>query len=153
MIERINHRDPILAWQIYQLQQTAYAVERDLIEYPDFPPLRVTAADIQQETEQFLGYWHGDHLVGVISFHATAIRVDIGRLIVHPQAFRQGIASALLTAVEQYRAPEAALTVSTAAKNIPAVSLYQKHGYRIVERTRLPDGLELVRFRKDDESS
>jgi hypothetical protein len=46
MITSVDHRDPRVVAAIYQLQQAAYAVERDLIDYPDFPPLRVTAADI-----------------------------------------------------------------------------------------------------------
>ena len=55
MISIVNHRDPIIAEQIYQLQQASYKIERDLIAYADFPPLRVTASDIQQEPDTFLG--------------------------------------------------------------------------------------------------
>lgn len=146
MITLLDQRDPVVAQQIYQIQQTAYAVERDLINYPDFPPLRVTAADIQAETEQFLGYWLDDRLVGVLSFERQGSRVEIGRLIVHPAAFRRGIASALLQAVERYCAPGDSLFVSTAAQNGPAVQLYQKHGYHLVAQTTLPDGLALVHF-------
>ncbi len=148
MVTSINHRDATIAEYIYHLQQAAYAVERDLIEYPDFPPLRVTAEDIQHEDEHFLGYWMPQALVGVLSFHATSGLVDIGRLIVHPRAFRRGIASALLRAVEQLAEPGGRHTVSTAARNAPAITLYQKHGYSIAQRTRLPDGLELVRLVK-----
>lgn len=108
----------------------------------------MTAAEIQAEDEHFLGYWQDDELVGVISFQATAALLDIGRLIVHPGAFRRGIAGALLREVERYSEPGDKLTVSTAARNLPAVQLYQKHGYQLTERTPLPDGLELVRFEK-----
>ena len=149
MIQIINQRDLAIAQQIYEVQQAAYTVERELIGVSDFPPLRVTAADIQQEAEVFLGYWRGKHLVGVISFAVTTTHTDIGRLIVHPRAFRRGIASALLAAVEAHEPPADAFTVSTAAKNLPAVTLYEKHGYRIAKRSCLPDGLELVRLRKD----
>src|SRR5262245_813175 len=64
----LDHRDPMVAEQIYWLQQAAYAVERDVIGYADFPPLSVTAQDIQQEPEVFVGYWEGATLAGVISF-------------------------------------------------------------------------------------
>jgi len=148
MITILNQRDTAIAQQIYQLQQAAYTVEQALIDYPDFPPLQVTAAEIQAEDEHFLGYWQDDELVGVISFQATAALLDIGRLIVHPGAFRRGIAGALLREVERYSEPGDKLTVSTAARNLPAVQLYQKHGYQLTERTPLPDGLELVRFEK-----
>jgi len=153
MIRILNHHDPALAHQIYRLQQAAYTVERDLIDYPDFPPLHVTAQDIQQEAADFLGAWVDGAwvdgaLVGVLSFATTATCLDIERLIVHPQAFRRGIASALLHAVEGYARAAGQLTVSTAAKNLPAVSLYQKHGYQLTQRTTLADGLELVHFFK-----
>ena len=148
MITILNHRDFTIAQQIYVVQQAAYTVERDLINYPDFPPLRVTVADIQAETEHFLGYWLDTALVGELSFASTPGVLDIGSLVVHPQAFRRGIASALLRAVEHYGEPGGKLTVSTAAKNRPAVQLYQKQGYHLTEQTTLPDGLELVRFTK-----
>ena len=145
----LDHRDPIIAEQIYQLQQASYAIEGELIGYADFPPLRVTVQDIQQEPEVFLGYWEAATLAGVISFSIAPVLVDIGRLIVHPQYFRRGIAGALLQAVELYAPLGACLTVSTAEKNTPAVRLYEKHGYELAQRTMLPDGLALVRFVKE----
>lgn len=148
IITILDQRNAVVAQQIYHLQQAAYTVERDLIDYPDFPPLQVTSAEIQAEEEHFLGYWQDGALVGVLSFQTTAALLDIGRLIVHPQAFRRGIAGALLREVERCSEPGDKLTVSTAAKNLPAVQLYQKHGYQLTARTTLPDGLELVRFEK-----
>lgn len=153
MIEDIDHRNPGVAQQIYLLQQAAYAVERDLIGSSDFPPLRVTAADIRQEDARFLGYWEDARLLGVLSFAATPPLINIGRLIVHPTAFRRGIASALLHEVEKFGEIGGSFTVSTAARNAPAVALYQKHGYQIEQHTRLPDGLELVRLHKHNPSS
>lgn len=148
MITTLAHHERTVAEQIYAVQQTAYRVERDLIGCVDFPPLRVTVADIQAETEQFLGYWDQNQLLGVLSFARRLERLDIGCLVVHPQAFRRGIARALLQEVERYSVPGGRLTVSTAAKNGPAVQLYQNQGYQLTERTTLPDGLELVRFYK-----
>lgn len=148
MITTLNHHERAVAEQIHRVQQAAYTVERDLIGYADFPPLRVTVADIQAETEHFLGYWDQNQLVGVLSFARTPGLLDIGSLVVHPQAFRRGIARALLQEVERYSAPDGKLTVSTAAQNLPAVQLYQNRGYQLSERTTLPDGLELVRFYK-----
>lgn len=148
MIALLDQRDPLIAEQIYQLQQASYTIERDLIEYPDFPPLAVTAQEIQVEPDTFLGYWTGAILAGVLSFTVTPVLLDIGRLIVHPAYFRRGIAGQLLQAVETYAPVAKRITVSTAEKNLPAVRLYQKHGYQLTERTVLPDGLVLVRFFK-----
>lgn len=148
VISIVNHHDPAIAEQIYQLQQAAYKVERDLIAYQDFPPLRVTAGDIQQEPDTFLGYWEAGELAGILSFTITSTLLDIGRLIVHPAHFRRGIASLLLRSAEGYATAGMQLTVSTAEKNLPAVALYQKHGYQCTQRTTLPDGLVLARFFK-----
>ena len=149
MIALLDQRDPLIAEQIYQLQQVSYTVESDLIAYPDFPPLAVTAQEIQKEPDTFLSYREGVILVGVLSFSQTPALLDIGRLIVHPRYFRRGIASQLLQAVEPYATASMRITVSTAEKNVPAVRLYQKHGYHLTERTVLPDGLVLVRFFKE----
>ncbi|MCE7986017.1 MAG: GNAT family N-acetyltransferase [Caldilinea sp. CFX5] len=148
MIALLDQRDPRIAEQIYHLQQASYAVERDLIEYLDFPPLAVTAQEIQAEPDTFLGYWEDGYLAGVLSFTLTPALLDIGRLIVHPLYFRRGIAGQLLQMVENYAKAPIRITVSTAEKNLPAVRLYQKHGYHLTERTVLPDGLVLVRFFK-----
>jgi|688.fasta_scaffold344519_3 GNAT superfamily N-acetyltransferase len=148
MIALLDQRDPLIAEQIYHLQQASYAVERDLIEYPDFPPLAVTAQEIQDEPDTFLGYAINERLAGVLSFTLTPALLDIGRLIVHPHYFRRGIAGQLLQAVEDYANASIRITVSTAEKNLPAVRLYQKHEYHLTERTVLRDGLALVRFFK-----
>ncbi|MFN8445540.1 MAG: GNAT family N-acetyltransferase [Caldilineaceae bacterium] len=148
MIEQIDHRDLRVAQEIYVVQQASYAVEQALIECADFPPLQVTPTDIQQEDEIFLGYRVGAQLAGVVSFASLPTLLDIGRLIVHPDYFRRGIASQLLQAVESFAEPAMRITVSTAEKNLPAVQLYLRHGYQQTEQTVLPDGLVLVRFYK-----
>jgi ribosomal protein S18 acetylase RimI-like enzyme len=148
MITPIDHRDPRIAAHIHDLQQAAYAVERDLIGVVEFFPLTVTTEQIAKEPDTFLGWWDGDRLVGVASFTVAEGEIDIGRMVVHPAHFRRGIAGALLRAVEERAAPGQRLTVSTAEKNEPAIRLYQRHGYEITRRTVLPDGLALVRLVK-----
>ncbi|HEX2202473.1 MAG TPA: GNAT family N-acetyltransferase [Longimicrobium sp.] len=145
----LDHRDPQSAERIHGLQQAAYAVERDLLGVVDFYPLTVTAEEIRREDEVFLGAWEGDRLVGAVSFAPTPEGLHVGRLVVDPARFRRGIAARLLDAVERSAAPGERLTVSTAARNEPAVRLYRKHGFEIVERAVLPGGLALVRLAKD----
>lgn len=150
MPEEIDHRVPAIAETIYQLQQASYIVESELIGYPasEFPPLQVTAEQIEQEEATFLGYRVGAQLVGVVSFAVGPRERDIGRLVVHPDFFRRGIAGALLWAVESRAGVGQTLTVSTAEENIPAVRLYEKFGYELTERIRLPNGVVLVRLTK-----
>ena len=145
----VDPRDPRAAEAIHALQQASYAVERDLLGVDDFHPLRLTVEDIRREPDTFLGAWEGGRLVGAVSFTDSEALVDVGRLIVHPTHLRRGIASRLLEAVERRAGPGRRLTVSTAALNEPAVRLYRKHGYHVVEHAVLPDGLALVRLAKD----
>lgn len=45
--------------------------------------------------------------------------------------------------------PPSHITVAIAAKNQPAIQLYQPQGYTIVQVTTLPDGLKLAPLRKE----
>lgn len=148
MINPVDIRQPDTARQIYRLQQAAYAVESQLIGYPDLPPLRETAVDLQRSGEQFLAYQAEGQMAGVVSYLRRGEALEICRLVVSPTHFRQGIAGKLLAAIETGESGLRSLTVSTAAGNLPAVTLYQKHGFKVVRQTVLADGLVLVELCK-----
>lgn len=148
MITHLDLTIPHVAQQVHTLQQLAYLVESRLIEYPNLPPLRDTVDTLQQADELFLGYHDPRQLVGVIAYERLELTLNICRLVVHPQQFGRGIASRLLQAIEYQPHGQTSITVSTAAKNRPAVALYQKFGYQIRHTQTLPDGLELVELEK-----
>ena len=150
MIELIDIQDDVLAEQVLTVQRPSYQQESDLIEYPNLPPLFETVADLQNSDETFVGYWLDGQLAGVLSYEQTDEGLHIDRLVVHPNYFRRGIGRALLAWVETaVSTPSPSpITVSTAAKNQPAIKLYQSQGYTIVQHKTLPDGLELVLLRK-----
>jgi ribosomal protein S18 acetylase RimI-like enzyme len=72
----------------------------------------------------------------------------IASLVVHPSHQRQGIARLLLTeALKRYE--DYVVTVSTGAKNLPAVRLYQDLGFVEYARCTVgPEALELVKLRR-----
>jgi ribosomal protein S18 acetylase RimI-like enzyme len=140
-------RDEATAREVLQVQLESYAVESRLIEYPDFPPLRQTARDLQDSGERFFVSRIGGAVAGAISVAAVNGTADICRLVVSPAHMGKGIGTVLVRAVEAAY-PASRITVSTAWKNTPAVRLYLKLGYRILRRPFLPDGLELVEFEK-----
>ena len=74
--------------------------------------------------------------------------MHISSLVVAPHRQHQGIGRLLLAAaLEQWR--HAVLTVSTAAKNAPALSLYAKFGFKEYRRKSLgPEAVELVKLRR-----
>ncbi|MDQ4076976.1 MAG: GNAT family N-acetyltransferase [Chloroflexota bacterium] len=151
MITIVNHSDRSTATQLFTLQQASYTLESQLIDYPALPPLHETPEEIRRSPETFLVYQEDSHILGALSFTSSPSTVEIGRLVVSPKHLRRGIARALLTAVEQHAPQPGLILVSTAEKNVPAVTLYQQHGYQLIDRRTLPDGLVLVRFQKQIE--
>jgi ribosomal protein S18 acetylase RimI-like enzyme len=148
MIEKIVMLKETIAEQILSVQRASYQIEAALINYPDLPPLRETIADLMSAPETFLVYRDDKQIVAALSYKFKAGVLDIGRLIVSPSHFRRGIARQLLEAVERVELNVQRLMVSTAAANVPAITLYKKAGFQIFERRILPDGLALVQLEK-----
>ena len=66
--------------------------------------------------------------------------VDIHRLVVAPRAFRRGIATALLDALDA-RFPGRPVLVSTGRGNGPALELYRRRGFTVVREHEAIPGL------------
>ena len=138
------------AESIYEVMQASYQVEADLLKVDDFFPLRRTAANIHNSDNRFIGCYVDNRLAGVLELE----KVDdgsslIASTVVHPNYFRRGVASALLESLLSDRRLDI-IQVSTAAKNLPAIRLYQKFGFVIFNRTMLPDGMELVKLKRNN---
>jgi ribosomal protein S18 acetylase RimI-like enzyme len=151
-ITEVDHHDYAIAQQIHTVQVAAYTMESLLIGYPNLPPLLESIEDIQTSGERFLACWWADKLMGALSFERQRNVVEICRLVVAPEATRRGIGSRLLLFLEQSEVGCQLLRVSTAERNVPAVKLYEKQGYRIQNRRQLPDGLRLVELAKESGS-
>ncbi len=150
-IQTVDHRVESIAHEIWHVQQAAYQVEARLIEYSNFPPLWETTAEIQACNETFVACLasHDAHkILGVTSYEPIADGIDICRMVVDPNHFRRGIATRLLQAVAAQVGRGQRITVSTAQKNQPAVTLYQRNGYTLHHQTTLPEGLVIAHFEK-----
>ena len=137
-----------VAEQVHALQQAAYLVESQRIGSADFPPLRESIQTLQQSTDRFLVFVEAGRIVGALSFEIAGNCVTVTRLVVSPDRFRRGIASALLTALEGRLAAASTLCATTGDLNKPAVSAYEKQGYRTVSRLVSPEGIALRRLQK-----
>jgi len=144
VISEIDIHDDCAAAEIHALSEAAYALEAERISCPDFPPLRETLEELQRSRERFLVFRQDGRMLGAIAFGAVPGAVTISRLVVNPADLRRGIATALLNALHQLHPPGVTITVTTAAVNAPAISLYRKLGYFTTGFRGSPEGLELI---------
>lgn len=70
------------------------------------------------------------------------------RLMVDPDCFRQGIASALLDFVIKQEPSISEIVVTTGSGNAPAIRFYKHHGFRAIERIETPERIELTKLVK-----
>ncbi|ABC31051.1 Histone acetyltransferase HPA2/related acetyltransferase [Hahella chejuensis KCTC 2396] len=145
----LKHTQADIARELYELFQSAYRVEAKLIGVEQFPPLRRTAADIMRSSTQFLGYRQVSRLVAAVEIERQGEWLSIHSLVVVPDMFRQGFANGLLeyvfTQSHQFGRAKG-VKVSTAAVNAPAISLYERFGFRKVGENRTPEGISVVSF-------
>jgi ribosomal protein S18 acetylase RimI-like enzyme len=149
-VEILSHRQPAVAAQIHAVLMLAYAQEAALLGIKNFPPLEQTARDIEASDEFFLGCFNDQELHGVVSVRPDDEpgQINIASLVVHPAHQRRGVARVLLTSALQ-RAAGAVFSVSTAAKNAPALALYQQFGFEAYRWGTIGDeGLALVKLRR-----
>jgi ribosomal protein S18 acetylase RimI-like enzyme len=137
IVELDLEHDATLA-ELVELQRASYRVEADLIGAETLPPLSETPEQLRACGETFLGALRAGRLLGAVSYKRDGGTVDIHRLVVHPSAFRRGVATDLLDALEAREGDARRLVVGTGAANRPALALYERRGYRVVEERTLP---------------
>lgn len=148
MIKKLNVKDIETARRIIELQRASYKIEAQLIGFYDIPPLKETIDSLQACDEIFYGYYINDFLAGIISFKIVEDVLDVHRLAVHPDFFRKGIASKLINFIEGLNSGINKIIVSTGKKNLPAIKLYIKNGYRRKNDIEVENGIYITEFEK-----
>jgi ribosomal protein S18 acetylase RimI-like enzyme len=149
MIKRIDIGNESIVKEVLHLQYLSYRIEAQLIGFDELPPLKDTSVSLQQSGETFYGYYEKDVLWGVISYKIDDCVVDIHRLMVHPNQFRKRVAEKLLTFLEMQGKGKGSMIVSTGSKNTPALNLYKKFGFEVIDEKELTEGLWITTFRKE----
>jgi ribosomal protein S18 acetylase RimI-like enzyme len=137
-----------VAIQIHAVMQAAYTLEAERIGFAEFPPLRESLDQLRQSSDSFLVFQQSGRIIGGLSFRRGTDAVAITRLVVSPEHLRQGIATALLSELESRLSPRTRLTVSTAATNTPALSLYRRFGFITASASTSVEGIPLLHFFK-----
>ena len=97
---------------------------------------------IASELDNKLAFWliaaEGDTVAGYIGSQTVMDETDMMNVAVHPDYRRQGIAEALVnTLVENLKKMGShCLTLEVRASNDPAISLYEKLGFREIGRRK-----------------
>ena len=144
MIRPLDLGDADTLEALVALQRAGYAVEALLLGTEDIPALHETPAQLAASGETFLGAYEDGALVGAISYRSSPDALDIHRLVVHPRAFRRGIATRLLHALPE--APR--YLVATGTANLPARQLYERHGFTPVREREVAPGLAVVEMER-----
>lgn len=146
-IRQLDLANTDLAQELLAVQLASYAIEAELIGFPDLPPLRETLANLQACDETFYGYFVAEKLAGAISYKIEDEVLDIHRMIVHPDHFRRGIARQLLERI--LAIPDIQqVVVMTGAANHPAKQLYFSFGFIEIAQEEVVEGLMISRFAK-----
>jgi ribosomal protein S18 acetylase RimI-like enzyme len=129
---------------VLEVQHAAYAIEARLIGYPQLPPAHETLAALQGCGEELWLCEAEGELLGAVGLESVSDEeLLIARLFVAPSAFRQGVGTALVRhALGQARGRR--VRVGTAARNAPALALYEGLGFRRVAESEPAPGVHYV---------
>jgi GNAT superfamily N-acetyltransferase len=113
---------------VLELQHAAYAIEAELIGYPDLPPLHETLETLQATKEELWLCSEGDELVGVVGLEQQGDELVIARLFVAPRRLRRGVGWARVSHALSL-ASGRRVRGGTGARNAPALALYRRFGF------------------------
>ena len=141
---RLDLSDPDTLRCLLDLQYASYAVEARLIGFDGIPALHESLDDLRDCVESFLGLDDEAGLAGAVSWvRQQDGTLEICRLMVHPRAFRRGIATVLLDALDQAE-PARRAVVSTGTANRPALVLYARRGFTPVGTREVAPGTAIT---------
>lgn len=125
MISKLNNKNKEVSENIYTVFQVSYKIEAELLKAIYFPPLKRSVQDFIDSNTQFFGCYSNEKLAGVIEIKSEDKLTHIQSLVVHPNNFRQGIASKLMK-FTLVNFNSKIITVETGLQNIPAINLYKQ---------------------------
>lgn len=138
--------DEAVARALLALQRAAYAVEAELLGDDRIPPLWESLDELRRAPLDWIGAFADGHLCGALGWSVQSDVIDIERVVVLPEAHRQGIGSALMRWTLAL-AGNRPTVVSTGRYNAPARALYERLDFEAVDELEVVPGLWVTRYR------
>ena len=146
MIKKLQHTNLEIAREMRAIFQVSYAVEAQLLNAVNFPPLQRPLESYIKSKTTFFGYHIKDEIVGIIEVSPKEKTTHINSLVVSPHFFRQGIGRQLMKYVLKNFSSKI-FTVETGLKNIPASKLYTSFHFKEVKQWDTDHGVRKIRFK------
>ena len=135
---------------LYALQLLAFESEAEMIGSRSVPALMETEADFSDDFDRWITLKlldESDTIVGAIRYREDGGIIELGRLMIHPNYRRRGLARVLMSEVDS-RYPHRTKELYTCTKSWSNIKLYESMGYMAYEERREPSGLSFVYMRK-----
>ena len=131
--------------ELYSLQQLAFKTEAAMIGSDSVPALLETAEENAADFNHWttLKLMDGNNIIGSIRYRPSAGKVEVGRLMIHPDYRRQGLAQKMLKTMDQ-ECPGKVKELYTCTKSWTNIKLYRKMGYRPTKEVTEKSGLSFV---------
>jgi len=141
---------PDCAAELLALQKLCFHEEAELNQEFNIPPLTQTLASLREDfrTHTILAAWQGNWLVGSVRGRREGSVCQIGRLIVHPNFRRQGLGTALMTAIEAAFPSVRHYELFTGERSVRNLQFYQRLGYAPFRKQQVSPRLTLVFLHK-----
>lgn len=136
--------------ELYNLQKIAFESEAEMIGSRKVPTLQETREDFTNDFANWnvLKLVNNSNLiVGAIRYKKDNDKIEMGRLMVHPDYRKKGLAQLLLNAVDKLF-PIEVKELYTCTKSWINIALYKKMGYVFHQEFTENDGLTYVYMRK-----
>ncbi|MEK4046777.1 GNAT family N-acetyltransferase [Paenibacillus sp. FSL H8-0048] len=149
-IVKLNLQDEFTLDELWSLQHKAYRLEAEIIGFRDIPPLLETRDMLSRVTEDFYGCFdETEELLGAVAvMEESPGKLTVTRMMVSPDHFRQGVAGRMLEFIFARYAEMEQFIVSTGKLNLPAVTLYTKHGFIPAGSEEVAPGVELLELHR-----
>jgi ribosomal protein S18 acetylase RimI-like enzyme len=127
----IVRAEPADAEEILVLQRLAYEVEARLYDDWRLPPMTQTVEELRQEFEDMviLKACADGVIIGSVRGRQTEGSCYVGRIMVHPDHRRRGLATRLMLELEEYFPGVTRFHLFTGSKSAGNITLYLSLGY------------------------